>query len=142
MSKLFTSILFSFFLLFQTTSIADEGDVERLVVPEAQDSTANADKGEEAGIEESLPEEPETSAETPQISNEENEVPTHTLDNEDSPQETQVEEQSEETQEASTEVTEEVAQTEEKPSEEELEAKHAEEAELREVGAGEEPIVD
>jgi len=38
MSRLFSSIIFSFFLLFQSSTFADEGDMESLVVPDGQES--------------------------------------------------------------------------------------------------------
>ena len=146
-TKLFSTLLFSFFLFSQTTSFAQEGDIERLVVPEAQEETVTSDESdvqeeaeqevaqEEIAQEESeVMDEPTHLAQLPQTTNEHEQDKTHTEESTNIPTEPTQEEVVEE-------VPEEIT-VEEAPSEDELEAKRAEEAELREVGAGEEPMIE
>jgi hypothetical protein len=137
MSKLFLPLIYSFFLLSQAIAFAEEGDIERLVVPEVQDERITAEQTElsEDGAEEIIPEE------TPQPIEEQTDIA-------QVPQEAIQTEQAEtppNTEEPTKQIQEEVAEeapAEEVPSEDELEAMRAEESELREVGAGEEPAIE
>ncbi len=137
MSRLFLSILFSFFLLFQTTSFAEEGDIEHLIVPEAQDenvASAETEVSDVTEVEESIEEVPQIIETETDIA----QVPQEITQTKEAELKTISEVPTEQTQE---EVAEETP-IEEGPSEDELEAKRAEEAELREVGAGEEPAIE
>ena len=136
MSRLFLSIIFSLFILLQTTVIAEEGYMEPLMVPEAASEEVNSDEeaevldtseDQEALIEE-VPTEIEENAEEETTPTSEEE--SNTESSEEEPQVEQEEEQTEE------------EPVVEAPSEDELEAQRAEEAELREVGAGEEPVIE
>jgi len=123
MFRLISSIVFSFFILFQTTCLADEAEHEPLVVPEAAEEMEVPPKNtdEESVPEESVPEE------NVKVENE-------AVENEAAPEVT------EDAPEAKQEAPETQAEEpKEKISEAELEARRAEEAELREAGVGEEP---
>jgi len=152
MSQLFSSIFFSFLLLFQTSAIAEEADIEPLAVPEEVHEVSVSP--EENSNEASVSDETSVSAEenSNEVSTEETadistevEVATndvaeaHSTVEEMSGTEEMSHTEEPETVEPTQEVEEKI---EEVPSEEELEAKHAEETELREVGAGEEPIIE
>lgn len=138
MLNIFSKLLLSFFMIFQVVSIADEGEIERLIVPEVQES-APAEVIEEV-IQEDPPTE-ETMVEQAtheEASNEEAAGDTQTRQaQEETTSET--ENTQENVQEQAPESAEENVQA-QQPSEEEREARHAEEVELREVGAGEEPV--
>jgi len=133
MSRLFLNTLFSCFLLFQTASFAEEGDIDPLLVPEASSEVVSDEEAEvaespteqEEPVDKDIPSEEEVSTEEAEVA-----------ENTSSPEEDTQVEQAEEPQVQEEEVAEEA------PSEDELEAKRAEEAELREVGAGEEPAIE
>jgi len=136
MSKLILSVLFALLVLCQVTILANEGEIEPLMVP--QDAVSQEQSQDEAVTEEEpmhqeviqtneVPKEAEVLSkpvldEVPKEEHDTNEAPSHTM--------------------MKQEATEQVTMPEAdatQPSIEEQEAKHAEEAELREVGAGEEP---
>jgi len=142
MSRLFSSILFSFFLFFQTTSFAEEGDIEHLVVPETQDehvASAETEVSDITEVEESI-------ADAPQIIDNETaveQIPQEIAQNKEAELQTGAQSATEQMQtEAVEETPVEETPVEEGPSEDELEATRAEESELREVGAGEEPAIE
>ena len=148
----------SLFLLVPFTSLlADEGDVERLAVPEMQAVNATDEEViEEEPLEEGViqdiedvapedlatpPTEESNEAATSPVE-EQKEVRGDTTETQTPQAESEAtnipEVQEQQSPEASQEPVD--AQVQESPSAEELEAKHAEESELREVGAGEEPV--
>ena len=127
MSRLFSGIIFSLFLLFQTISIADEGDIEPLMVPETSSEEINSD--EETEVTDEAEEQEIPVEDVPIKENTEEES------NENNTEDAPLAEQAEEPQVEDEPIV-------EAPSEDELEARRAEEAELREVGAGEEPVIE
>ena len=142
-----------FFLIPYTLLFADEGDIERLAVPEVQEvSSAHEEVIEEEPMEESIVQEgekmaPQDIATAP--TEESDEASTSPFEGEEQAeistetQAPQVEGEATDTAEVQEQQSPEVPpeiQEQEVPSQEALEAKHAEESELREVGAGEEPV--
>jgi len=145
-------LMISIFLVPFALLFADEGDVERLVVPEMQTaSTTDEEPLEEDIIQDAEhadhenvvnhPIEESNEASTSDIQ-EQKEVLEDTTETQapqiGSEQTNMPEAQEEQTPKASEEPLD--TKVQEAPSTEELEAKHAEETELREVGAGEEPV--
>ena len=135
MSRLFSGIIFSFFLLFQTISIADEGDIEPLMVPETSSEEINSDEETEVTDEAEEQEIPVEDVPIKENSEEETTPDSEEESNENNTEDAPLAEQAEEPQVEDEPVV-------EAPSEDELEARRAEEAELREVGAGEEPVIE
>ncbi len=132
MSKFFSSIVFLFFILFQATAIADEGDIKPLLVPEAvievlttEDSETMEESHEQEGDGEEVQTENHASEEESDIDSAHEEVQIGQINEESTTEEPVLEEP-----------------VVEAPSEDELEAQRAEEAEMREVGAGEEPVIE
>ena len=131
MSKLLLTIIFSLLLLFSVTSFADEEDMAPLMVPHdavsQEQPQDEADVAEEASLQKEVVQYEETPQKTEALSEPISEKVVQEEHSEgettNQPMQGQVQEQQEV----------------EAPSTEEQEAKHAEEAELREVGAGEEP---
>jgi len=161
MLRFITSVFFYFFIVFQTTSMGEEGEPEQLMVPEIQEMSSDkevTDMGsEEVLTEVPMQQEPLASNDIvePIVGNEYNDVkniaePVTNNEQENieqnHPQDpTQQSENTEQIQEdilVQQEDTHDVLKESEVPTEEELEVQRAEESELREVGAGEEPSIE
>jgi len=144
-----TSILRTLFittLLLNTISFAEEGDIERLMVPETQEAPPPM----ENQMGEINPEDKNMLEEIQEQTTEQADAPEEIIENHNPNEEATVEQEvansEESTEEASNPTAINEAESSEKPqpdmnapSSEDLEARHAEETELREVGAGEEP---
>lgn len=142
-------------LLFHVSSFAEEGDIERLMVPENQDTPPPPEDpmGEMSPEENTMHEEMQDPTEEQANTSKEmienhnpNEENVEQVSEDKTIQET-AEPASENTSESTgtssehtTEETEPNVDPSNTPDEESMEAKHAEESEMREVGAGEEPI--
>lgn len=136
MSKIYFSLFFAMFALFQTILIAEEGDIQRIIVPDEQIEKTNEEVS-------SIEEQPSIE-ENKENLEENNEIKVTEVDVSEAEENTV---QDEETENANvvSEVSEPLAQNTETPNleKEEIsiddkEAQRAEEAELQEVGAGEE----
>jgi len=139
MLKLLSSILFCLLILFPHVSIAEE--VEQLMVPETIDTPPDAPTEDniQATEEATHMEKPETkSDEVPLLENKIDDSNTQ----EEAPQEVQEEYNDVSETPTETETEQEDIEVENVPSQDEIEARQAEEAELREAGAGEEPQIE
>jgi len=142
MLKIFVSILVSFVLFGSAFCMAEEGERKALMVPDApemtkestldtEDSATDTEVMEEN---EAIPSETVESQATEENLQESHEENTQTAQNESAEETSDVAKEEPQTEQP------EVQTEESKPSPDVIEAQRAEEAELRELGAGEEPI--